>query len=476
MQLLSIFQRAVLLSAIVLFALGQATAASGKCSSDSNFKYTYSNGVATFYQSVDIGTKFLVPSCWKKIQLQKDVTITGSFLIPNSNTHSEFIVAGHSTTTQWSKNEWAKITTEIKGKGGVCYAQREDYATDAAFQNALKECRRESAIRYEGTGTLKVNRIKSRNPRKFHIWAAKKVIVDYCDLISTGLTTDGVHGQTNSKSEVRNSRIAVDDDALYVQEVSLVKNCTIYHRKNGSPFQVGWGSDFPNGQFCKIVDTKVIADYNGTDYNSGVVSWQRKDACEFRKMKLEFVNFAYQVPAGKTKIPNFFQFGGNYNNCNVGNISRVQNATIEVVGLNIANKCSEKAWVFNLNSNSSNKPVVRLTNCNSNLGLSYVSNNACLNGQVNSCGSSRPSWEEEREVTTAADLESTPLSIYPNPGNGHLNIAGGKDIPLRIEVYNLTGQRVLMAANTRAVDLTNLASGVYIIRIDEQAPLRYLKQ
>jgi hypothetical protein len=59
------------------------------------------------------------------------------------------------------------------------------------------------------------------------------------------------------------------------------------------------------------------------------------------------------------------------------------------------------------------------------------------------------------------------IIIYPNPTNGILYISSEKDYPkLDFEIFNLIGKKVKSASNVAYLDLRNLPSGAYFLRID----------
>ena len=68
--------------------------------------------------------------------------------------------------------------------------------------------------------------------------------------------------------------------------------------------------------------------------------------------------------------------------------------------------------------------------------------------------------------------------IYPNPTSSILNIQMVNDFE-EAEVYNLQGQK-LLTSNTKNIDVTNLSSGVYIVKVlsttGSSASKRFIKQ
>jgi Secretion system C-terminal sorting domain/GEVED domain len=78
-----------------------------------------------------------------------------------------------------------------------------------------------------------------------------------------------------------------------------------------------------------------------------------------------------------------------------------------------------------------------------------------------------------------SSFENSKFSVYPNPVKDILNLKSNTEIT-NIEVYNLLGQKVLIKAiNTSQIDMTNLASGTYLIKFESdknQEILKVIKQ
>ena len=73
----------------------------------------------------------------------------------------------------------------------------------------------------------------------------------------------------------------------------------------------------------------------------------------------------------------------------------------------------------------------------------------------------------EAEFSSMTDIENvsaTATKIYPNPVVDRLNLETEKDV-LYIRVYNMYGVEVARIANANAIDLTSLAAGNYLVRV-----------
>jgi len=71
-------------------------------------------------------------------------------------------------------------------------------------------------------------------------------------------------------------------------------------------------------------------------------------------------------------------------------------------------------------------------------------------------------------TTAIADVNVTPLAIYPNPIVDKLNFTGSDNIN-KVSIHSLTGQLVLSVSslsNKSTVDVKSLKSGVYFVSID----------
>ena len=90
-------------------------------------------------------------------------------------------------------------------------------------------------------------------------------------------------------------------------------------------------------------------------------------------------------------------------------------------------------------------------------------------------------------TTTVAALSSqdfdfgTYFTLYPNPAKDVLNIQAKQDLTINsIEIYNQLGQIVMASTNTlNTIDVSNLASGTYFVKINTQkgsANVKFVKE
>ncbi len=69
-----------------------------------------------------------------------------------------------------------------------------------------------------------------------------------------------------------------------------------------------------------------------------------------------------------------------------------------------------------------------------------------------------------RDPTSVSNLDQTVLNIYPNPVNAGSDVRLGAEVDL-VEVFDLTGKRVLSSSNTTVFATEGMRKGVYMVRI-----------
>lgn len=65
------------------------------------------------------------------------------------------------------------------------------------------------------------------------------------------------------------------------------------------------------------------------------------------------------------------------------------------------------------------------------------------------------------------EKQMTNLQVYPNPTSGKLKITGNIN-PVSVEVFDLTGKKVMNLKNTKSLNLQNLSAGCFFIKITDQ--------
>ncbi len=106
-----------------------------------------------------------------------------------------------------------------------------------------------------------------------------------------------------------------------------------------------------------------------------------------------------------------------------------------------------------------------------NVDLSAVNGATCYVGFkfANPATTASSTWELDNITITAgtSNIEnvSAQLSVYPNPVQNVLNISEKANV----KVINIAGQVVIDAQNVNSVDMSALTTGMYIVRIENEA-------
>ena len=78
--------------------------------------------------------------------------------------------------------------------------------------------------------------------------------------------------------------------------------------------------------------------------------------------------------------------------------------------------------------------------------------------------------ENKQQPKTQETAVIEGLSLYPNPvSNGKVYISTKNDLDKEIIIFDVLGKKVLQTSlNSRELNVSNLSSGVYIIKINEK--------
>lgn len=123
---------------------------------------------------------------------------------------------------------------------------------------------------------------------------------------------------------------------------------------------------------------------------------------------------------------------------------------------------------------SANQPNAqyRWLNCNSNMqaiaGANAQSFTSTVNGafavEINFSGCLDTSVCTTINSVNVLDVESgTEIQIFPNPANNVLNVSA--DFNFAVEIFDLTGKQVLRTNNKSVIDISNLNTGLYLVKI-----------
>jgi len=76
-------------------------------------------------------------------------------------------------------------------------------------------------------------------------------------------------------------------------------------------------------------------------------------------------------------------------------------------------------------------------------------------------------WYENLGILNVTEYSLKKMVLYPNPTNGLIIINSEATIS-KIEVYNVIGQIINVARNTKEIDLSNSDSGIYFLKIEDE--------
>lgn len=172
--------------------------------------------------------------------------------------------------------------------------------------------------------TVSMSNFTSRNSKKYHILGDSNESVMIADNLyihnrigadnsfKDYHTTDGFGGGVNSL--IRNTEIDTFDDSVKIyRKLMNVEGVTIYHNKNGSPYQFGWGGfDYAKGIFYgynRVIDN-FKKRHKRDSYHHGVFGWVKTNKPGLTR-DIEFLGpFEHSVTPGKDKSF-FYTFGKN---------------------------------------------------------------------------------------------------------------------------------------------------------------------
>jgi hypothetical protein len=84
-----------------------------------------------------------------------------------------------------------------------------------------------------------------------------------------------------------------------------------------------------------------------------------------------------------------------------------------------------------------------------------------------------------KEFTTLGITEERPyikqFAIYPNPATNVLHISGNDEVQ-SLMIYDLSARMLLKSADTRSADVSQLAAGAYIIKVNNKETFKFIKK
>jgi Secretion system C-terminal sorting domain/FG-GAP-like repeat len=87
-------------------------------------------------------------------------------------------------------------------------------------------------------------------------------------------------------------------------------------------------------------------------------------------------------------------------------------------------------------------------------------------------------FENLLETLSTPELETTSVSIYPNPTTNVLNFEGFESANINVVIYDILGKKVLESsiATNKPLDVSHLNVGMYVIKIDNGFISKFIKE
>jgi hypothetical protein len=104
---------------------------------------------------------------------------------------------------------------------------------------------------------------------------------------------------------------------------------------------------------------------------------------------------------------------------------------------------------------------------NNNIVWEYASPISNADGTTYEQGTEIPpnnfAFRATKYGTDYEEFSLTDLSVYPNPTKDFINIESTMSID-KIEIYNISGSKIVEKRNSQRINLTNLERGVYFLK------------
>lgn len=246
-----------------------------------NRSISFANGNTDVLRDKDKeGFYFDVANGIHKIVIANDVTVTGGFRVDFSKVRHDVIITGIATRENKAKIFGTSTIGWIKGPDKIQNTE-DDIADNQKWKYGL--------VSVYGNGyKVVLKHLTFENSRAYNATSFSAPIeIDDCYFLdsrpSDGMNCDGVSAGSGSK--ITNSTFEVTDDAIKLYRDITVENVTIYQRRNGAPFQLGWGNESTNTANLKNILVVGIDSQNR--YNQGVFSWVSGTANTTRNINID---------------------------------------------------------------------------------------------------------------------------------------------------------------------------------------------
>ena len=89
-----------------------------------------------------------------------------------------------------------------------------------------------------------------------------------------------------------------------------------------------------------------------------------------------------------------------------------------------------------------------------------------------------PTFNMDNESSTALveDLSKNDFILFPNPATNTIFVKTSKEKLRTITVYSIFGERIIYKTHTNKIDISYLKSGMYLIKINNNQTIKFIKQ
>lgn len=232
------------------------------------------------------------------------------------------------------------------------------------------------------------------------------------------------------------------------------------------------------------VDSKMIADLTGIEAfaninrlyceNNNLTALDISALTGLTQLRAGNNNLSTLVVTTNTALTQLLFDNNNISTINVSNNTLLTKINAHNNALTSINLSSNTALeILRLQSNNlsdldvSNNSSLTLFTCPSNPSLICIKVFDVAYAEANFTKPADATFSTSCTLNTSDFNLMQNISIYPNPTSSSVSISSSTKI-LSLELYNLLGKRILITKNSNKLDLSNLNSGVYLVKIQTE--------
>lgn len=253
-----------------------------------------------------------------------------------------------------------------------------------------------------------------------------------------------------------------NNTSYYVEEVTsyggqFVNGGMIYHR--GTAYSGSTGTNaytiFTVNQTCTLDSVKIYSDTPG----ARIIELRSSTGTVLQSYTVNVVPDTMWVPLNFNMTPGNYQLGTN---------TAANTTLLGYASPRLRRSSSNTAYPYNING------LVNITNSSQGTTVYYYFYDWKVSVPPMVCVGPRTQVDVTILSTGIGSINGVNFNLYPNPNNGTLNLAFGKEMSngVNVEVHDLSGRLIKTISMDRAsanetynIDLNDLSSGSYFVRI-----------